>query len=452
MNSSQKHSVSPPRRLTPTTRARLAEVVAELERRRVERETAARYDWRAKARPDQLAPDGAWRTWLILAGRGWGKSRSGAEWVREQVTKGGARRVALVARTAADVRDVIVEGESGILAVSPPDERPTWEPSRRRLTWPNGAIATTYSADVPDQLRGPQHDAAWADELAAWQYPDAWTQLLLGLRLGADPRVVVTTTPRPTPIIRDLASQSTTHVTRGATRDNAANLAPQFLEAIVRRYEGTRLGRQELDGEILDDNPGALWRRESIDAARVARAPDNLRRVVVGVDPAVTSSATSDETGIVVAGIGADGRFYVLADYSGRYTPDQWASRVVHAYRTHRADRVIAERNQGGDLVEQTLRTVDRTLPVTTVHARRGKALRAEPVAALYEQGRVTHVGTLAALEDQMTAWDPAGDAESPDRVDALVYALAEVSDNASTSTYTETKKSAGRITLGTSW
>jgi predicted phage terminase large subunit-like protein len=387
---------------------------------------AARYDWRAKARPEQIAPSGSWRTWLILAGRGWGKSRSGAEWVREQVMKHGARRVALVARTAADVRDVIVEGESGLLAISPPSERPVWEPSRRRLTWPNGAIATTYSADVPDQLRGPQHDAAWADELAAWQYPDAWTQLLLGLRLGGDPRVVVTTTPRPTPIIRDLASQPTTHVTRGATRDNAANLAPQFLDAIVRRYEGTRLGRQELDGEILDDNPGALWKRDGIDAARVRVAPD-LRRVVVGVDPAVTSNAASDETGIIVAGLGFDGRYYVIGDYSGRYSPEQWASRVVQAYRDHKADRVVAERNQGGDLVERNLRTVDRSLPVTTVHAKRAKALRAEPVSSLYEQARVSHVGALAALEDQMTAWDPSGDDESPDRVDALVYAMTEL-------------------------
>ena len=363
----------------------------------------------------------------------------------------GARRVALVARTAADVRDVIVEGESGILAISPPSERPTWEPSRRRLTWPNGAIATTYSADVPDQLRGPQHDLAWSDELAAWQYPDAWTQLLLGLRLGRDPRVVVTTTPRPTPIIRQLIASTTTHVTRGRTMDNAANLAPQFLDAVVRQYEGTRLGRQELDGEVLDDNPGALWKRDGIDAARVSQAPD-LRRIVVGVDPAVTANAASDETGIIVAGLGFDGRYYVLGDYSGRYSPDQWASRVVKAYRDHKADRVIAERNQGGDLVEQNLRTVDRTLPVTTVHAKRGKALRAEPVSSLYEQGRVSHVGALAALEDQMTAWDPAGDAESPDRVDALVYALAELTGGAQQPASYASASAAARGALRSTW
>lgn len=420
-----------------TARARLTEIVAELKRREAARIEAARFDWSQRGRHDQHAPAGSWRTWLILAGRGWGKTRTGAEWVREQVTRHGARRVALVARTAADVRDVIVEGESGILAISPNGERPLWEPSRRRLTWPNGAIATTYSADVPDQLRGPQHDRAWADELAAWQYPDAWTQLLLGLRLGDDPRVVVTTTPRPTPIIRSLLSAPTTHVTRGRTLDNAANLAPQFLDAIVRQYEGTRLGRQELDGEILDDNPGALWKRSQIDAARVAKAPD-LRRIVVGVDPAVSANAQSDETGIIAAGVGFDGRFYVLDDASGRYSPDQWASRVAALYRSTKADRIVVEVNQGGDLVTSTLRTVDRTLPITTVHAKRGKALRAEPIAALYEQGRVSHCGALPTLEDQMTAWDPSSDAASPDRIDALVYALAALSEPPAARTVTE--------------
>ncbi len=428
MNSTAASLNSKPPRSTDAA-AELRALKVEKLRRLEAAAEAVRFDWRRKARPDQLTPpDGAipWRVWLLLAGRGFGKTRTGAEHIRERVMSGAAKRIALVARSAADVRDVIVEGESGILAVSPPAERPTWEPSRRRLTWPNGAIATTYSADEPDQLRGPQHDYAWADELAAWRYPDAWDQLLFGLRLGADPRAIVTTTPRPTPIIRALVSAATTHVTRGRTRDNAANLAPGFLDAIVARFEGTRLGRQELDGEILDDNPGALWRRDGIDAARVRVAPD-LRRVVVGVDPAVTASATSDETGIVVAGLGYDGRFYVLGDYSGRYSPEQWASRAVQAYREHKADRVVAERNQGGDLVERNLRTVDRNLPVTTVHAKRGKALRAEPVSSLYEQGRVSHVGSLAALEDQMTAWDPSGDGESPDRVDALVYALTEL-------------------------
>jgi len=383
-------------------------------------------DWSVWGRRDQQPPPGAWRTWLILAGRGWGKSRTGAEWVRSIATSGRARRIALVARTAADVRDVLVEGESGLLAIHRADERPTWEPSRRRLTWPNGAIATTYSAEEPDQLRGPQHDFAWCDELAAWRYADAWDQLQLGLRLGTDPRVVVTTTPRPTPLVRALAIASTTHVTRGRTRDNERNLAPGVVATLTARYGSTRLGRQELDGEILDDAPGALWKLAQFDAARVDAAPD-LRRVVVAIDPAVTAHEGSDETGIVVAGIGLDGRVYVLEDLSGTFPAEQWARRAVEAFRRHRADRIVCEVNNGGDLVEGTLRAVDRSVPVKQVRATRGKALRAEPVAALYEQGRVSHVGALSRLEDQCASWDPAGDHRSPDRLDALVWAITEL-------------------------
>ena len=383
--------------------------------------------WPVWARPEQLQPAGAWRTWLILAGRGWGKSRTGAEWVRAQVKAGLAGRIALVARTASDVRDVIVEGESGILAISPKDERPTWEPSRRRLTWPNGAQATTYSADEPDQLRGPQHDGAWCDELAAWRYPETWDQLRFGLRLGAHPRVVVTTTPRPTKIIRDLIASPDTVVTRGRTRDNVANLAPGVVAELERRYAGSRLGRQELDGEVLDDSAGALWRWTWIDAARVAKAPD-LRRIVVAVDPATTSGEESDETGIVVAGIGYDGRGYILADESGRYRPEEWARKVASAYHAHKADAVIAESNQGGEMVGAVLRAYGSAgLPVRTVHAKRGKATRAEPVAVLYEQGRVSHVGSLARLEDQLTTWDPGASGASPDRLDALVYAVTDL-------------------------
>ena len=384
--------------------------------------------WEFWARPDQITPEGAWRVWLILAGRGWGKTRTGAEWVRDEVRSGRAGRLALVARTAADVRDVIVEGESGILAISPKDDRPIWEPSRRRLTWPTtGAIATTYSAEEPDQLRGPQHDGAWADELASWRYADAWDQLRFGLRLGVDPRVVVTTTPRPTKIIRDLMAESDTVVTRGRTRDNRANLAPGVVAELERRYAGSRLGRQELDGEVLDDSAGALWRWGWIDAARVAKAPD-LRRIVIAVDPATTSHDESDETGIVVAGLGFDGRGYVLEDLSGRFRPEEWAQIVARAFERHRADCVVAETNQGGDMVTTVLRACGATgLPVRTVHAKRGKVLRAEPVAVLYEQGRVSHVGALARLEDQLTTWDPAASSASPDRMDALVYALTEL-------------------------
>lgn len=383
--------------------------------------------WPVWARADQLPPRGPWRTWLILAGRGWGKSRTGAEFVRAEVKSGRAGRIALVARTAADVRDVIVEGESGILAISPKGERPTWEPSRRRLTWPNGAQATTYSAEEPDQLRGPQHDLAWTDELAAWRYPDAWDQLRFGLRLGDHPRVCVTTTPRPTKIIRDLMASPDTVITRGRTRDNVANLAPGVVAELERRYAGSRLGRQELDGEVLDDSAGALFRWAWIDTARVAKAPD-LRRVVVAVDPSGSSHDESDETGIVVAGVGYDGRGYVLADESGRYRPEEWARKVASAYATHKADAVIAEHNYGGDMVAAVLRACgSASLPVRTVSAKRGKATRAEPVAVLYEQGRVSHVGSLARLEDQLTTWDPATASGSPDRLDALVYAVTEL-------------------------
>lgn len=375
-----------------------------------------------------------------------------SETLRAWATSGRYLRIALVARTAADVRDVLVEGQSGILAVSPDDERPTWEPSRRRLTWRSGAIATTYSAEEPDQLRGPQHDAALADEVAAWSRPDAWDQLQMGLRLGTDPRVVVATTPRPTPLIRSLLAAPGTVVTRGATRDNVANLAPGVVADLERRYAGTRLGRQELDGEILDDSAGALWRWQWIDAARVARAPD-LRRVVVAIDPAASSHDDSDETGIVVAGVGHDGRAYVLADASGRYRPEEWARTALALYREHKADAIVAEANNGGEMVAATLRVHDRGANVRTVHATRGKATRAEPVAALYEQARVSHVGALARLEDQLTTWDPATSRTSPDRLDALVWALTEVMlTDAPTASYADTKKSAGRITLGGSW
>lgn len=391
---------------------------------------AIEYDWPFWARPDQLAPPGEWRTWLALAGRGWGKTRTGAEWVRSITPTCG--RIALVAPTAADVRDVIVEGESGIMAISPNWDRPIYEPSKRRLTWPNGAQAALYSADEPERLRGPQHHAAWADEAAAWRYPEAWDMLMFGLRLGNDPRAVVTTTPKPVKLVRDLLRDPTTIVTRGSTYDNRANLAKAFVEQITRRYEGTRLGRQELNAEMLDDVPGALWDRTDIDVPyRVKIAPNTLKRIVVAIDPATTSGEDSDETGIVVAGLGHDGEGYVLADLTCRETPNRWAKIAVDAYKHFHADRIVAETNQGGDMVEATLRTLAPNVAYSRIHAKRGKVLRAEPVAALYEQHRVHHVGSFAAMEDQMcgfTADFDAGKAGySPDRVDALVYALTEL-------------------------
>jgi phage terminase large subunit-like protein len=387
-----------------------------------EQRTLLAYDWPTIARPDQLAPPGDWRTWLVKAGRGWGKTRVGAEWVRGAKELVG--RIALVAPTAADARDVMVEGESGILAISPASDRPVYEPSKRRLTWANGAIATTYSADEPDRLRGPQHDAAWADEVAAWRYPQTWDMLMFGLRLGSDPRVVATTTPKMVPLMRAIGGDPTTVVTRGRTYDNAANLAPAFLAAIVRKYEGTRLGRQELEGEDLDDNPGALWQRAVIDELRVSTHPD-LARVVVAIDPAATSSEDSDETGMTVEGLGANGHGYLLEDISIKGSPAAWGKAAVEAYHRHGADLIVAEANNGGEMISHVIHTIDRNIKVRLVHASRGKATRAEPIAALYEQGRYHHVGSFPLLEDQMCQWQPG--MPSPDRMDAHVWAGTEL-------------------------
>lgn len=354
-----------------------------------------------------------------MAGRGFGKTRTGAEWVRHQVDTG-KRRIALVAPIASDARDVMVEGESGLLSVFPPHERPLYEPSKRRVTFANGAIATTYSADEPDRLRGPQHDAAWCDEIGAWHYPETWDMLMFGLRLGDDPRCVATTTPKPTKIVRDLVSQPNTVITRGSTYENKANLAPAFIDQIVRRYEGTRLGRQELAGELLIDVPGALWTLAMFDERRPA--PD-LARVVVAIDPAASANEDSDETGIVVCGQGVDKDWYVLADRSCRLSPDGWARRAVAAFDEFKADRIVAEVNNGGDMVESTVKTVRRDIPFTKVHASRGKVVRAEPIAALYEQGRVWHTAAFDDLETQLVEWTP-DSGDSPDRLDALVWCL----------------------------
>jgi phage terminase large subunit-like protein len=388
------------------------------------REYATR--WAFIARPNQLPPSGIWRIWLILAGRGWGKTRTGAEFVNGRVRSGASKHPILIGPTAADVRDVMVEGESGIIACSRPDFRPLYEPSKRRLTWPNGVSGSLFSAEEPDRLRGPQSDLIWADEPASWKYPETWDMAMFGLRLGTDPRVVATTTPRPTTLIRELVADPLTVVTRGSSYENQANLAPAFIGKIIRKYEGTRLGRQELNAEILDDNPGALWQRDVIEHLRVRDAPP-LVRVVVGIDPAVSGAIASDETGIVVDGIAANGHCYVLADASVRGTPHAWALAAVRAYHQYRADRMIGEVNNGGDLVEVNIRTVDRSIAYKAVHATRGKLIRAEPVAALYEQGRVHHVGTFPQLEDQLCDWNP-GD-RSPDRLDAHVWAMTELNN-----------------------
>jgi phage terminase large subunit-like protein len=387
-----------------------------------EARSAFKYTWEFWARPEQLPPEGNWRIWLILAGRGWGKTRCISEWCRAQIEAGHSRG-GIICRTSADARDVMVEGESGILAVCPPWNKPTYEPSKRRLTWPNGALITLYTAEESDMLRGPQHSFLACDELATWPGRDAWDQSQFGLRLGTNPRTVIATTPRPTELIKELVARPDVHVTRGSTWDNAQNLPEGFLQQLRERYEGTRLGRQEIDAEILIDVPGALWRMEDIQ--RIAQAPQ-LKRVVVAIDPAVSANEGSDETGIVVCGIDAANAFYVLEDASMRGSPNQWATRAIALYREWQADRIVAEVNQGGDLVENTLRAIDRNVSFKAVRATRGKYTRAEPISALYERKLAFHVGKFGELEAQMLSFLP-DMPKSPDRADALVWAGTEL-------------------------
>jgi len=386
------------------------------------------FDWEMWARPKQLPPDWDWYIWLLLSGRGGGKTRTGAELVIKWANEGYSP-IALIGQTKADVRDTMVEvGDSAILNISPPWFMPEYESSKRRLTFPNGVLAIIYSGDEPDQLRGPQHQKAWVDELSKFKYhQDTWDNLMLGLRKGDKPQAVVTTTPRPIKIIKELMLDSRTALTRGHTLENKDNLAPAFLKYILRKYEGTRLGRQELAGEILDDNPDALWERAKIDELRVNKHPD-LVRVVVGVDPAATAKEESSDTGIIVAGIAHSAGImhgYILADLTIKGTPDQWATAAVTGYHSAKADKIIGEVNNGGDMVEHTIKTVDNNVSFKSVHASRGKYIRAEPVSALYEQGRIHHVGFFPELEDQLCEWVP-GDT-SPDRLDALVWAITEL-------------------------
>lgn len=425
--------------------ARSAEWQArELARLSPEARAALLFQWETWwARPNQVAPPGMWAVWLILAGRGFGKTRAGAEWVRAR-WKAGASRIAIVAETAADARDVLVEGQSGLLAISPKDERPIYESSKRRLTWPNGAIATLYNGTEPDQLRGPEHDSAWVDELAKYRHAqETWDMLQLGLRLGTDPRACVTTTPRPIPLVRDLMADPSTVVTRGATFDNRSNLPKRFIDRIRKRYEGTRLGRQELFAEVLDDIPNALWTRAMIGPWTRGEWPADheavlalFRRVIVAVDPSGAGSAgdeAADEIGIVVVGETFSGHFHVLEDATCKLSPAGWGRRAAARYRHWKADALVAERNFGGAMVEAVIRTADPGVNVKMVTASRGKAVRAEPIAALYEQGRVTHARDLVELEDQMlhmTLIGFVGDG-SPDRLDALVWALTELSEPA---------------------
>jgi phage terminase large subunit-like protein len=385
--------------------------------------------WEFWARPMQLLPPGDWVYWLPLGGRGMGKTRTGAETVRRWIRTNAY--VNIIGAASDDVRDVMVEGESGLLSVCPPSERPKFIAARNALEWPNGARTLMFSAESPERLRGKQHAKLWCDELAAWRYPEAFDQAVFGLRLGPKPQAVITTTPRPTKLIRDILANPLTHATRGSTYDNLANLPASFVDKMLRAYEGTRLGRQELEAELLLDTPGALWTRALIEAAYRPKPPA-LTRIVVAVDPPASSGDRADECGIVVAGLSVDGEPCVLADLSSQGdTPLRWAQRAVEAARRFAADAIVAEVNNGGEMVEAVIRQVDAAIRVKSVRASRGKFTRAEPVAALYEQGRARHIGVFAKLEDQMCVLTPDFDRAragfSPDRVDSLVWAVTEL-------------------------
>lgn len=392
-------------------------------------------DWSFLARDEQLPPPGDWAFWIYLAGRGAGKTRTGAEWVRQQI-KNGMKRGGLIAPTSADARDVMIEGESGLIAVCQDDDithdgqhlgKPVYEPSKRRVTWKNGAMVTTFSADEPDRLRGPQHEFIWADELCAWRYDETWDLAMFGLRLGKLPRAFISTTPKPKKIIIELLKNPYTVVTTGTTYSNRANLAKQFFDSVIVKYEGTRLGKQELMGVLLEESDNALWTRAIIDETRLTRIPQGdfwFVRIVVAIDPAVSNNKNSDETGIIVCGLGNDKHGYVLADLSGHYSPGEWAKIAKEAYDKWQADCIVAEGNQGGEMVKHTLQTEDKGLVVRVVRASRGKAARAEPISARFEKGEAHLIGEFPKLEDQLCTWEPLSGEGSPDRLDAMVWGL----------------------------
>ncbi|MDR2464115.1 MAG: terminase family protein [Holosporales bacterium] len=385
-----------------------------------------KFDWSRNARSNQKLPVGDWRTWLIVAGRGFGKTRTGAESVRQLVDQHSGKHIALIGQTLEETRSVMIEGVSGILAVYPPNGQnvPSFEYSKRRLSWPNGAIAQIFGADRYDRLRGPQFDLAWIDEFAKFRYPERlYEQVMLGLRLGVHPRCIITTTPRPIPFLRDIIEERTTVLTKGTTFDNEKNLSPSFIDYIKKRYGESLLGRQELYADILYENENALWNRSMIKY----RTNDDLVRIVIAIDPAVTYNTSSDETGIIVIAKNNYGIAFVLDDASGKYHPNVWGKRIVEKFHYYKADRVVAEVNQGGDLVGEILRSFDATIPYTAVRATRGKFTRAEPIAALYEQERIFHICAFPELEDQMCNFVPGQQQKSPDRMDALVWGATEL-------------------------
>lgn len=400
------------------------------------------HDWTLNARQCQRAPDGLWDTWVVLGGRGLGKTRTGSEtvnaWAVELGRDYGAGHIALVAKDPGDSRAVMIEGDSGILACAPPWFRPLYEPSKRQLTWSNGVVAHIYSSEEPDQLRGPQHHKLWGDELCKWKHAqETWDMAAFGLRLGVHPQALITTTPRPIPTLKLILDEPGTVITRGGTNENRDNLSDTFMRRIYDKFAGTRLGRQELDAEILTDTAGALWTLKRIDNLRVREAPEMVA-LVVGVDPGVTDpkkkeielqdASDAAETGIVVVGRGVDDHGYVLHDLSGQMSPQEWGTKAVVTYETLMADRIVGEVNNGGDLVEFLIRVCSKEqgydVNYKAVHASRNKRTRAEPIAALYEQGRMHHVGSFPELEDQMSTWVPG--LKSPDRMDALVWAATE--------------------------
>lgn len=394
-----------------------------------------RLKWIDRARPNQLPPQGDWRIWMILAGRGWGKTKTAAEDCWDWGWENPNARIAVVAATAKDLRETMLEGPSGILSSAPREIIASYNKSFSEVKLINGTQINGYSAEEPERLRGPNFGRAYCDELASWQRPESWDMLNFALRIGDRPQVIITTTPKPTKLIDSLVRDSAKAgsgviLTTGSTYENQTNLAPGFLAYLREKYEGSRLGRQEIHAEILSDVPGALWNRTLIEALRVTSAPE-MRRIVVAIDPAVSTKEGSDETGIVVAGHGRDGQFYVLDDDSGSYPPEEWARRAVALFNKHKADRIVAEANNGGDMVDRTIRVVAPNVPIKLVHASRGKAVRAEPISALYEQGRAHHVNSFPTLEDQMcqftSDYDRAKMGYSPDRLDALVWAVTDL-------------------------
>jgi len=389
-----------------------------------------RLKWINLARPKQLTPKGDWSIWLILAGRGWGKTLTGAQDMAWFALNNPDSRLAIVAPTFADGRDTCIEGESGLLSIMDDKIIANYNRSLGEIVLHNGSRFKTFSADTPERLRGPQHHRVWCDELGSWKYTETWDQMMFGLRLGEHPKVIVTTTPKPIPLIKDLLKRKDTYTTTGSTFENKDNLAEASLSQLKEKYEGTRLGRQELYAEVLEDVEGSLWSRDMIESSMVRyneKLP-SFKRVVIAVDPAVTANKRSDETGVVVCAEDFQGKYYILNDLSGKYSPDAWAKKVVEAYESYKADKVIAEVNNGGDLVERVVKTVDRNVNYKSVRATRGKFVRAEPIAALYEQKRVRHLNRFNLLEDQLCSYNPEITSQSPDRLDALVWGLTELS------------------------